>query len=686
MRRHLKVVCGGFVVAAGLVAAAHTVVAFSLLGQRWATGHISIELGLGESGGLFDGSVDWNACARQSLSAWNAVLAPAAMRFTADHRVSMPPVSFDGINSIAFATDVFGTPFGPSLISVTQSFAMVRDGLDETIEADVLLNRAQPFNCYRGAPPSGSSTHDLQRTVTHALGHVIGLAHPEVTDRAVPALMHAGGGDVETLQLNDIQGALTLVGVAMVGIPFPPRDEALTFYESLETEYRDTLQRTQTNQGYVDAEGSAVWFPEWLRYVLNGCEPTEAATRVLMQIRGQGVQPVCSEVAPGAIAFPPRNQSLDFLRALDAFYRDELGRTVQLSYVDLEGKAVWLQEYLRFRVDGASEAAARGQVLQQIRASAPAPEPPPAAFCAAIQYGFTDLGLVFSATDVGQVDPLAPVANPSALLLADGRVRLFFTNAGSGIGSAISNDGVTFAYEGIRISGRDAREQGAPLGPSRIFRLPDGRVRLYVGSSESGVSSFISSDDGVTFTLETGERITQAQAQMDAIQKLSIVALAGGVYRGYFGPAPQSRLGMTSADQSGPPDNWLRSATSSDLLQWDVEPGVLIGPGAAILIASAREVDPVLRNDGCLTLFYQLNKPEDAGITDFEGVAVVGYSTSNDGLSFTEQFPLITTRDPAGPDVLTMPDGSWLFYHDSTDPDDYGNGIRVGRLTTTSPE
>ena len=121
MQRHLEIVCGGFVVAAGLAAAAHTVVAFSLLGQRWATGHIPIELRLGESGGLFDGSVDWNACARQSLSAWNAVLAPAAMRFTADQRVSMPPVSFDGINSIAFATDVFGTPFGPSLISVSLS-------------------------------------------------------------------------------------------------------------------------------------------------------------------------------------------------------------------------------------------------------------------------------------------------------------------------------------------------------------------------------------------------------------------------------------------------------------------------------------------------------------------------------------------------------------------------------------
>ena len=81
--------------------------------------------------------------------------------------------------------------------------------------------------------------------------------------------MNAGLGNVDTLQLNDLQGALTLAGAAVAGISFPPRNEALTFYESLEFKYRDTLQRSQTNEGYVDAEGSAVWFPEWLRYVLN---------------------------------------------------------------------------------------------------------------------------------------------------------------------------------------------------------------------------------------------------------------------------------------------------------------------------------------------------------------------------------------------------------------------------------
>ncbi len=302
--------------------------------------------------------------------------------------------------------------------------------------------------------------------------------------------------------------------------------------------------------------------------------------------------------------------------------------------------------------------------------------------CDGIRYSFTDLGLVLSATDVGQTDPMAPVANPSALQLDDGRIRLFFTNAGDGIASAISDDGLTFAYETIRISGPAAQEQGVQLGPSRIFRLPDGRVRLYVGSSASGVSSFISSDEGKTFTVEAGERITRTQASMDAIQKLSIVPLSNGTYRGYFGPAPQHGPATVLADTGGPPDHWLLSATSSDLLEWTVEPGVRIGPGSTVLTASAREVYPLLREDGCVTLFYQLNKPQDAGISDYEGVAVVGYSTSSDGLTFTEQFPLITTRDPAGPDVLTMPDGSLLLYHDSTDQNGYGHGIRVGRLAT----
>ena len=160
---------------------------------------------------------------------------------------------------------------------------------------------------------------------------------------------------------------VTLPDVVFPVIPFPPRDQTFNFFLALENEYRDTLNRQQNNLGFVDPEGSAVWFPEWLRYVLNQCTPVEATNRVLMQIRGQGIQPVCGVVAPGTINFPPRNESLDFLTVLDTFYRDDLNRGVTLSFIDLEGKAVWLQEYLRYRVNGCSDSEALQRVLSQIR-------------------------------------------------------------------------------------------------------------------------------------------------------------------------------------------------------------------------------------------------------------------------------------------------------------------------------
>ena len=321
-------------------------------------------------------------------------------------------------------------------------------------------------------------------------------------------------------------------------------------------------------------------------------------------------------------------------------------------------------------------------------ATAPVSEPtaaPDTLTCEDARYTFTDIGLVLTALQVGNSDPMAPMANPSSLLLSDGRVRLFFTNAGAGIGSAISTDGLSFVYEGMRIDGREARSQGADLGPLRVYRLPDGRVRLFVGSSQTGVQSFVSSDEFASFSIEPGERITQAAADMSAIQKLSIIPLPDGRWRGYFGPAPQHGAEGDEPSQRGPPDHWLRSAVSTDLFEWSVEPGVLIGPGAPHMTASVREVFPLLRDDGCVTLFYQLNNPQDAGIYDFTGVAVIGYSTSIDGLTFRKQFTLINVRDPAGPDVLRMPDGTFLMYHDSTDYAGYGHGIRVGRLQFSAP-
>lgn len=47
-------------------------------------------------------------------------------------------------------------------------------------------------------------------------------------------------------------------------------------------------------------------------------------------------------------------------------YRDRLRRTASASAVDIEGTAVWVQEYLRYRVNRCGHVAAQDQVLSQI--------------------------------------------------------------------------------------------------------------------------------------------------------------------------------------------------------------------------------------------------------------------------------------------------------------------------------
>jgi hypothetical protein len=60
------------------------------------------------------------------------------------------------------------------------------------------------------------------------------------------------------------------------------------------------------------------------------------------------------------------NESLVFRLALEAKYRDGLRRSAVSSYVDAEGTVVWVQEYLRYRVNLCSHGEAILRVFRQI--------------------------------------------------------------------------------------------------------------------------------------------------------------------------------------------------------------------------------------------------------------------------------------------------------------------------------
>ncbi|MBI4296526.1 MAG: hypothetical protein HY667_05365 [Chloroflexi bacterium] len=109
--------------------------------------------------------------------------------------------------------------------------------------------------------------------------------------------------------------------------------------------------------------------------------------------------------------------------------------------------------------------------------------------------------------------PETIVNDPTVVRLKDGRVRMYYKGAtGPGgpdrsthtIYSAVSTDGLSFEKEGVRIDPHQTTDRGWASVPEAVV-LPDGRVRLYYVSDAldvgHGIVSAIS-DDGLSFSRE----------------------------------------------------------------------------------------------------------------------------------------------------------------------------------------
>lgn len=237
------------------------------------------------------------------------------------------------------------------------------------------------------------------------------------------------------------------------------------------------------------------------------------------------------------------------------------------------------------------------------------------------------------------------LADTSAVLLPDGRVRMYMY--GRGIVSAISvgTDGAAFVAEpGLRLP------DGS--GMPRIVAAPTGGLRLFFTSS-GGIKSAISAD-GTNFTVETGMRITAEQAGFAG-------ATAGGSTSGATVLAlPDGRFRMYLSDLPRPGDppggHQVKSAVSTDQLTWTMEEGIRIGPGAPFLTGSAEHPFILGNPDGSVTMYY--GKFGGPGSVEPEGLY---QSTSVDGLTFeTEIYDVAFGNDP---DVIRLADGSMVVYY-----------------------
>ncbi len=341
--------------------------AYWLAGQTWPTGSIvPTYIQLGASPQLIDGCPDWSCVAMSAISDWNGYLGNIQLQGIPN--AAQASGESNKRNDMFFAADVYGDSFDANTLATTVYWYRG----DRLVEGDVVFNSAKRWDSYRGPTRFGSSgrVYDLRRVAVHELGHVLGLGHPDEHGQNVVALMNSFIGDMDDLAADDIAGISSLYGGGSGGsgasIPFPPRNETYDFRSWLEAKYRNDLGRGQ-GPSYADVEGAVVWTQEYLRYRLNACSHDQAVQRIRMQIGGGGVPPVCgTPPSTTVIAFPPRDETYGFRLQLEDIYRDDLKRDAVQTAVDSEGDVVWIQEYLRYRLNRCTHAQSVDKVNAQI--------------------------------------------------------------------------------------------------------------------------------------------------------------------------------------------------------------------------------------------------------------------------------------------------------------------------------
>jgi hypothetical protein len=322
---------------------------------------------------LLDGARSWDEVAASAVSIWDRQLVSIDLISRIQGRT---PAENDGFNDLFFADDVFGDAFGATSLATTNIWYRG----ETRIEGNIVFNRAKTWNSYRG--PLRSGVIDFRRVALHALGHTLGLSHPDLAGQNVTSIMnstaHDAGGTVDDLQADDMAGARALYGSApqpaTPALASTPRADRVAFRRAIETLYRS--KGGSTRRTYVDIDGIGIWTAEYYWYRVSYCDHATAIARVFAQIEGRGVQPVCAE--PASINLAANLADSDAFRAaLETEYRDVLRSSPIDSYLTNDADSIWMKVYVENRFKGMNHAQATTNITDKFAAPAPAPAPAP---------------------------------------------------------------------------------------------------------------------------------------------------------------------------------------------------------------------------------------------------------------------------------------------------------------------
>lgn len=228
--------------AAGLafLSVSTSVDAYSTIGKSWPAGTVTLQFGLGQAPhALSDGNTSWDTAAAPAAQMWNQQM--GSIQFNVVVNPSVPVSSGDRVNAVVFSDTVFGQSFGTGTLAVTYYYTQGSN----IVEADVLCNRAQTWDSYRGplrfGGPGGYATGDIRRVLLHEFGHVLGVNHSNGDNIMAPTTSNR-----ETLSADDIAGVQSLYGP-----PSAPPPSELSHLANISTRMRVGLNDNALIGGFI---------------------------------------------------------------------------------------------------------------------------------------------------------------------------------------------------------------------------------------------------------------------------------------------------------------------------------------------------------------------------------------------------------------------------------------------------
>jgi len=295
------------------------------------------------------------------------------------------------------------------------------------------------------------------------------------------------------------------------------------------------------------------------------------------------------------------------------------------------------------------------------------PKGPPVKVKKYLADGWKDHGIILRAKDVGLNTQGVGWGDPTAIILPDGRIRLYVLAERHGIRSLISSNGLEFELEkGTRIQ--------APVSHPEISRNPAGGYRLFYGSDEQSKSAI--SNDGLSFKVEPGSRFSASVIGTPTVSPISYYDTKQGFFRGYVSDLP--------SHGAGPQMHGIYSLLSEDLVHWQLEGLVIGGKGekgvrpkeikreSQVSLSMSAEAPSVYdHGDGTADIYFCFNmlSPNLGGPTAI-------FKTTVNGKNYSKPKLIVSGCDP---NVIQLKNGTFVMYYGDYDPKEGGYVLAITR-------